>query len=185
MQVHHSVRRVQYQAITEVVIGLVGLTALFLGLVTIATAGHTSLANLMGARGAAEQRMGGNTVVLTEYVQDWISVPGDDGLSFTRDDTAVHAGGSPAAYAAALAIPIPLSSLETNPNFGLKTAITPFLSGTTLTVAADLRDGTREDTLAVDPGLAYLLGCVLTRLTFKDRVVMPGLRIGNGVNATP
>lgn len=176
-------RRVQAQALAEMVIALVGMVTLLLGLALVARAGHESLANLLRARTSAEQQMDGTTLVLSNYVHNW--TPGADAMRFTRDDEADATGGSATLYRDLLDQPVPLSWLETSPTFGLVTAITPLLSGPNLTLAADLRAGSADVAVPVDPGLRPLIGSQLRELALRDRVVMPGIAIGQNAPSIP
>ena len=162
------------QATAELVISLVGLSALFLGFVQVALLGHNNVCNLFSAREKAEGQM--HSVWLTEHqpVQDWKN--GEDGLSYTADDTPVLGGGSTIAFSQGLASPVPLQTLESNGAFGFRTNVTEFTGSGSAATAAGLQEGKATAAVPVDPALKFFL-MNATEIQLTDKAYMPSLTL--------
>ena len=171
----HSRRR--GQATAEVVIGLVGITVVFFGLIQIAQLGHNSIANLYDARGQADLRAAGQMMSGPEndYVADWGAGP--DALPFTADDTPVAGVNTLGPYTVQLEQPPTISDMMAGYGLGDRDSFGGFLQADSIALAADLRKGTKSRSLAVEPVLRKLLLGKTTSLYLSDRVYMPYLQL--------
>jgi hypothetical protein len=162
------------QATAELVISLVGLSALFLGFAQVALLGHNNVCNLFSAREKAEEQMHSTWLPLRGSVQDWKD--GNDGLSYTADDTPVLGGGSTAAFSQGLAAPVPLYELESNGTFGFRTNVTVFTGSGSAATAAGLQEGKATTAVPVDPALKFFL-MNATEIQLTDKAYMPGISL--------
>jgi len=81
------------QAIAELLAGIIGLSAAFLGMLFVAALGLSNVENLIKARGTADLAACTRTASSSSGAQSlagWSS--GDDGLYFTQDDKPVPGG---------------------------------------------------------------------------------------------
>ncbi len=164
------------QATAEVVIGLVGLSVVFFGVMQISRTGDTSIANLLEARAAAEQAAApGNLSPITyRYVADWRD--GDDGLRYTADDQPIVAlNDDLGVYRRELESPLSLRGLSLNPEIGLRDEVTPALSSDSLAGAAGLCLAARPASVPVEPALRRLLLLPVDTLSLTDEAAMPKL----------
>lgn len=167
------------QAISEVLIGLVGLAVMFFGLVQVGRLGNASITNLLEARRAAAFAMRNTTSTYYSYVRDWADGP--DALSHTPDDIALGGGGRLTTYEAELAGPVDITVLHANPAARLNSDVPGLMASDSLAVAADLRHGVSAQTIELERPLRLLLLNNLRTIAMEDRVVMPGITFLAGV----
>lgn len=164
-------------------IGLVGLTVVFFGLVQIAMLGNQNIRALLDARREADGAMLREGVTVNDYVQDWTD--GADALRYTADDVARRAGGGTGVFVAEVEAPLSLALLEQEPALGLQHALTPWMAGGNLATAADLRQGVGSAELEIENALRVLLPVSTTRIRVTEKAVMPGIRISDETTQTP
>ena len=170
---HHS----RGQATAEVVIGLVGLTVIFFGLVQIAMLGHQSILALLEARRNADNAMTQDGVTVGDYIRDWSDGP--DALRFTADDVPDRSSGGTDVFLGEVQAPLALASLEQKPVLGLQHDITPLISSGNLATAAELRTGTGSATIDVENALRVLLGINASQFKVTETAVMPQIHISD------
>ncbi len=162
------------QATAELVVSLVGLTALFLGFVQIALLGHGNISNLLSAREKAEEHMQSNWLPERQSIQGWQD--GNDGLRYTADDTQVTGGGSTLAFERGLESPVQLRDLETNGTYGFRTTVTLFTNSGSAATAADLQEGKATTRVPVDPAVKFFL-MNATEIGLTDKAYMPAINL--------
>ena len=163
---------------SEVLIGLVGLAAMFFGLLQVGRLGNASIMNLLEARRAAAFAMRNSASTYYSYVRDWAD--GTDALSHTPDDIALGGGGRLTTYEAELAGPIDMSALQANRATPLDSDLPGLIASDSLAVAADLRHGMSAQTVEMEPALRLLLLNNLRAISVEDHVVMPGISLLTG-----
>lgn len=171
------------QATAEVVIGLVGLTVIFFGLVQIAMLGNGSILALLESRRNADNAMTQEGVTVGDYIRDWSDGP--DALRYTADDVPFRSGGVTPVFLAEVQSPLALAGLEQTPVLGLQHEITPLIGDGSLTTAAELRKGVGSATLEVENALRVLLGISTSRFQVTEQAVMPRIQISDEKVQTP
>ena len=166
------------QAISEVLIGLVGLAVMFFGLVQVGRLGDASIRNLLAARRESAFAMRNTAASYFSYVRDWADGP--DALSHTPDDIALGGGGRLTTYEAELAGPVDVTVLHANPAARLNSDVPGLIASDSLAVAADLRDGLSAQTIELERPLRLLLLNNLHTISLEDHVVMPGITFLTG-----
>ncbi len=176
--------RLRGQATIEMVIGLVGLAALFFGIELVCRLGDAGIANLMEAREKADEDMDRGSATYGVYVRTWRD--GVDALSYTADDQAVTSGGGLETFRSQLEAPMDMQWLVDNPDFHLRGHdVMPLLGGSSIAYAADMRKGVARSVLGLEEGAQDLLFGGLAKVTLEDRVVMPGFFLTGETGAEP
>lgn len=171
-------RRQRYrgQATAEVVIGLIGLTALFFGVIQVAWLGRASVRNLMDAREDADE-VASQTGALGGgggFIQNWES--GSDALRFSADDVIDDDGNeSLGTLTDELAGPFPVDQV---PIYGGNDGFTPRSSS--VVSEADLNQGESTRTVGVQPAVRILMNIQQGSIRLEDEVYMPDLEIFQG-----
>jgi hypothetical protein len=164
------------QAVVEILAGIVALTVLFLGLLQVATLGHANVRNLMEARGQAEDRayQGDLLSRSSSYIGGW-SASDSDGLRYTADDVSIgNSGGSLNTFSAVANSPMALDGLN---NHGANPDFASYLSADSLGVAASLHEGSASRTVAIEPGLRWMIVRNRSNITLTDHLYMPSFNI--------
>ncbi len=173
-------KRRRGQATAEVVIGLVGLTVLFFGLVQIAQLGHENIENLIKARSEAEKKAIGlfGSQAEDDYVGNWEDGP--DGLRFTADDTRRPGINSLVVFTNELTEPLSLEGTLDGLGLGGYDGFSGYLEDDSIALAADLRKASASRLVPVEPALQKLLLKEIEALVLRDEVYMPNLDLTTG-----
>ena len=158
------------QATTELVIGLVALMAVFMGLLQVASLSRDNVENLIEARESADRNVGNGTLGgAGRPIVGWDE--GDDGLSFTADDTAAVGTTEDAGlFSGELGAPCDLGALPTaftGHNF-LPELDTLYLFHS----AANLTSAEVSRRVELEDAVRALIDD-RDRITLKDQVYMP------------
>ncbi len=162
------------------VVGLVGITVVFFGLVQIAQLGHNNVENLVDARAAAEKRASGlfGSSPAARYVSDWRD--GVDRLRYTADDTQ-HPGFpyEVVYYKNELQEPVDLE--EQMVDWGLEGYdwVTPMMQSNT-TYAGNLRRSYATRAVPMENALQEFIFDGYQSMRLYDEVYMPLLEIEPG-----
>lgn len=170
-------RRARGQATVEVVIGLVGMAAIFFGILQIAVMSDANVRNFIEARGDAEDSASYGDLLSrdNDFVAGWSN--GADNLRFTTDDV-VSQGGSRSldTFAEVMQNPVSLGDLS---GYGIVDEFSPYLTANSSAVAADLYRGRAARDIGVEPALRFLLLNRVQRIRLRDTVYMPSFRISD------
>lgn len=176
MQQRSQWRRYRGQATAEMVIGLVGLTAVFFGLIQVCWLGDANIRNLIDAWGQAQDNALNNQLAAPgDYTPNWTD--GSDNLRFTADDVPTQRPGGDTIVTFTDEMQSGVS-MDTLVQAGLRDGFSP--SQDSLVTAADLRRGSRSRSVAIQSALRPLLGIRVGQLVLQDSIYMPAYHIYDG-----
>ncbi len=164
------------QATAEMVIGLVGITVMFFGLVQIAQLGSENIDNLYEARANAERKASGSISGATDqYVRDWRD--GEDNLRFTNDDERMPGLNTLVIFRAELSQPKPLRDMLVKYTIEDQDWITPYVEPDSIPYAANLRSAHETRSVPVEEAMQKLLFRGYQSIRLYDEAFMPHFKI--------
>ena len=176
-------RKRKGQAISEFVIGMLGISIMFFGLLQVANlgvGGHSrngNIQNYKDARAEAEEFI----LIDASSFEDGTNIgswgDGNDGLRFTADDSKINQNGDYfSKFQEELSDPTTIEELMTD--VSEYDSMSERLERSTVW-ATGLQSGKKSSSVSVEPALRSFLFNTLRTIHISDEVFMPTLNLGN------